>query len=1054
MGTNLLGSLLGATTGLGGTGGGGGAAQKKVNLPAYTTLPGSIAAGGLTVFLDDPPGEGGNSWQLRGNQPTTEVGSFALIPNAPGSNSGLLITLGDPLGDPGNEWVLNAVARVDGSVYYIRRLDTPKQVVFSYNPTIDYTLLIADDGNVNGIYLLLPSVLATAANDDGITPTLLVEDSVIIDPAVRAHWDIYADDTGTSGLRVSREQGGVGGNNWTGNITYNAGPGFTIDDGNNLITIAITAATLATYTLGIIYDTFRFRDDFRAEYFGGEDGSSTPFNDYTAAELNSDNQSFSGGADAGLVPGLRYIGQNYQYVYSAANKTLLELNTLWSAAALYDEYTITGAVTSGTIANGIYEFNNSPPLHKLREVLNFLTNVNSAYIGNEIGVSKPFRDNTPAELGFTGESIVVSSNLLAQATKQFAGGNAGGLRVNVDSVAEIIDVFYTTVVSTDFPSLDTLGTIKAIIDAEDRLSSEYRGTDTTASLPATSVDYTNDFAGGITDTIDLGGFALGPPTNRFGTFTGTKAAAIVLRDAYATTNPNWEPAYRGKFECLIALQHTGGITLQTLPAVGTWRDVDMAIAGNDGSRGPAGAPGGGAIENFGITLDGTGARATNIFIATGVMLGERGDTPYIGYRLNSNTLALLWFTTDKLYNIEVASAGDTSTDGSTTIERNRLTLPESAGSSIAGSIYAGITAANELLLATSSSNVDFTAEFFRYITSEQQAASGGTDEARVQELINATNLSALQGQVTDSQIPDAIMRDAELTAAAVRNLLGLTSTEVNNLLTGSTLNTITDPNDGSISYRLVFTENDGTVTTINLPFTTGSAAADGVVASGAFSTDNQTLTLTLDTGGTIDIDVPSALRTDNYIVGGSIDNAGEILTLSRIFGTSIEVSIPSILRSAPGAGQTADQVMALVRAGIEAAVSNNTETGIDVTWNDDGTLDFVVSSSGQPVVMDDIYFGTSVDDTAESAEFTIAAVSGVGTIPAYTGNRHHLIARLASEDDIVSVTYSNDPTMLNSVGGFTKQAGTIMPPGETEEFSVWISNHALTNAADVEITVN
>ena len=1016
MGTNLLGSLLGATTGLSGTGGGGGAAQKKVNLPAYTTLPGSTATGGLTVFLDDPPGAGGNSWQLRGNQPTTAVGSYALIPNAPGSNSGLLITLGDPLGDPGNEWVLNAVARVDGSVYYIRRLDTPKQVVFSYNPTIDYTLLIADDGNVNGIYLLLPSVLATAANDDGITPTLLVEDSVIIDPAVRAHWDIYADDTGTSGVRVFIDQAGADGNAWRGNIILNQTTGgITISRPDRLITIQVATSNASTYMLSTFDTVFSNNNDLDVEYFGGEDGTSTPFDDYTAAELNGDNQSFSGGADAGLVPGLRYIGQNYQYVYSAANKTLLELNTLWSAAALYDEYTITGAVTSGTIANGIYEFNNSPPLHKLREVLNFLTNVNSAYIGNEIGVSKPFRDNTPAELGFTGESIVVSSNLLTQATKQFAGGNAGGLRVNVDSVAEIIDVFYTTVVSTDFPSLDTLGTIKAIIDAEDRLSSEYRGTDTTTSLPATSVDYTNDFAGGITDTIDLGGFALGPPTNRFGTFTGTKAAAIVLRDAYATTNPNWEPAYRGKFECLIALQHTGGITLQTLPAVGTWRDVDMAIAGNDGSRGPAGAPGGGAIENFGITLDGTGARATNIFIATGVMLGERGDTPYIGYRLNSNTLALLWFTTDKLYNIEVASAGDTSTDGSTTIERNRLTLPESAGSSIAGSIYAGITAANELLLATSSSNVDFTAEFFRYITSEQQAASGGTDEARVQELINATNLSSLQGQVTDSQIPDAIMRDAELTAAAVRNLLGLTATEVNNLLVGAQLQTQTDP-DGTITYRFVYINNDGSQDTVTLP--AGTAVHDGVIADAQFNSTGTEFTITLDTGGVIVADVPAALRA-----GGS-------------------------------SGQSADQVRALVRAGIEAAVSNNTETGIDVTWNDDGTLDFVVSSSGQPVVMDDIYFGTSVDDTAESAEFTIAAVSGVGTIPAYIGNRHHLIARLASEDDIVSVTYSNDPTMLNSVGGFTKQAGTIMPPGETEEFSVWISNHALTNAADVEITVN
>ena len=59
---------------------------------------------------------------------------------------------------------------------------------------------------------------------------------------------------------------------------------------------------------------------------------------------------------------------------------------------------------------------------------------------------------------------------------------------------------------------------------------------------------------------------------------------------------------------------------------------------------------------------------------------------------------------------------------------------------------------------------------------------GGTSEARVQQLINATDLSALQGMVTDAQIPDAIFRDAELTAAAVQTLLGLTATEVNDHL--------------------------------------------------------------------------------------------------------------------------------------------------------------------------------------------------------------------------------------------------------------------------------
>ena len=44
---------------------------------------------------------------------------------------------------------------------------------------------------------------------------------------------------------------------------------------------------------------------------------------------------------------------------------------------------------------------------------------------------------------------------------------------------------------------------------------------------------------------------------------------------------------------------------------------------------------------------------------------------------------------------------------------------------------------------------------------------GGLTSAQVQALINATNLSALQGAVVDTQIPAAITRDTELAAAAL-----------------------------------------------------------------------------------------------------------------------------------------------------------------------------------------------------------------------------------------------------------------------------------------------
>ena len=113
---------------------------------------------------------------------------------------------------------------------------------------------------------------------------------------------------------------------------------------------------------------------------------------------------------------------------------------------------------------------------------------------------------------------------------------------------------------------------------------------------------------------------------------------------------------------------------------------------------------------------------------------------------------------------------------------------------------------------------------------------------------HVTSFADLAGMIADSQIPTAIMRDAEFTAAAVRTLLSLTSTEVNDLLTGASIS----------SNVITFTQNDGTTATITLP--AGGEGADGVVASGAFNDDQTELVLTLDTGGTVTIDVPAALH--------------------------------------------------------------------------------------------------------------------------------------------------------------------------------------------------
>ena len=107
------------------------------------------------------------------------------------------------------------------------------------------------------------------------------------------------------------------------------------------------------------------------------------------------------------------------------------------------------------------------------------------------------------------------------------------------------------------------------------------------------------------------------------------------------------------------------------------------------------------------------------------------------------------------------------------------------------------------------------------------------------------------GMIALAQIPDAIMRDAEFTASAVRTLLDLTADEANDLFTGAT-----------IADRVItITQNDGSTFTLTVPAgTSGGTMADGVVSAGAFSADGETLTLTVDGAADVTISVPALLR--------------------------------------------------------------------------------------------------------------------------------------------------------------------------------------------------
>ena len=128
---------------------------------------------------------------------------------------------------------------------------------------------------------------------------------------------------------------------------------------------------------------------------------------------------------------------------------------------------------------------------------------------------------------------------------------------------------------------------------------------------------------------------------------------------------------------------------------------------------------------------------------------------------------------------------------------------------------------------------------------------------------------------------------------------------------------------------------------------------------------------------------------------------------------------------------------------------------IQATDDGSGNITITVSSAGgggRPIVPSDHFlFGLSDNDTPVASELTITAMNGTGTIPVYSGSKHWLIARLASEDDI-SAVYTGNDTSINQIGAFTKFGSSVSVSGTA--YNVWVSNRALDNGEALQLRVS
>ena len=148
-------------------------------------------------------------------------------------------------------------------------------------------------------------------------------------------------------------------------------------------------------------------------------------------------------------------------------------------------------------------------------------------------------------------------------------------------------------------------------------------------------------------------------------------------------------------------------------------------------------------------------------------------------------------------------------------------------------------------------------------------------------------------------------------------------------------------------------------------------------------------------------------------------------------------------------GLTQDQVDARANARIAvalaAAVTGNTETGIVVTYNADGTFDFVIQAAPQTHTN----FVGIIDGELSAvviADFTVSGITEALTIPAYSGTRRLLFARPASEADpsAVYLYQSGNRNTVNQISTFVKSNTSIQLGGEAHN---WWGTADLQNGA-------
>lgn len=342
---------------------------------------------------------------------------------------------------------------------------------------------------------------------------------------------------------------------------------------------------------------------------------------------------------------------------------------------------------------------------------------------------------------------------------------------------------------------------------------------------------------------------------------------------------------------------------------------------------------------------------------------------------------------------------------------------------------------------------------------------GGVTEARVQQIVNATNLSALQGQVTDVQVLAAITRDAELTAAitalvngapADRNTLNELSTAINlraplnsPALTGVPL----APTSAAGTNTTQIATTAYVVGAIAAAMLTGGA--DGVLADAVLQADGVTLRLTLSDNSVIDVNLMdlisgliSSVTANEGLEGGGA--SGDVTVGIADLGiTYAKLAAAAVAQIRQGLALVAN-VAALSGATFTGLVSGLTPIA-DANFATKAYVDGIIN----PVLSHMSYVGVSPDGVFSAAEF-LAGATGVGNalpVPVYVGSMRIGFARPMSLG-VITVLYlyaEGSPNTTNQIGSWSVAADVLDIAGE--DHYVIVSNNLLAAPAGYTLVV-